>query len=361
MPSPLVSVILPVRDGRPYLVEALRSMLGQTLTDLELIAIDDGSRDGSAEDIARAAAVDPRVRLHVQGGRGLVAALNHGLTLARGRYIARMDADDVALPTRLARQVSLLEREPSIAAVGSALRIIAGQRLTDEVTIYPTSPAEVRAELTHRNPLAHPTVTARRDALVSIGGYRPQFRDAEDFDLWLRLAERHDLTNLPEVLCHYRWHGRQSIFERIEQQALSSCAALACARARGRGQKDPSEALIGPVTWDFVLGLGHSREELSEQIAAAHKVAVRLLLANGLLEPAARTAEIVARACRTGALQGRAARFESHMAGFHVEVARRRPVGAMLELTRLVRADPGEAAWRGARSLARRVAGSPTT
>lgn len=122
--EPLISVVMPVRDGAAFLEQAVRSILGQSLRELELIAVDDGSTDGTAALLAGFAAGDGRVRVLGGAARGLVGCLNRGVDAARGRYVARMDADDVAHAGRLARQVAVLEGDERVAVVGSAWRVI---------------------------------------------------------------------------------------------------------------------------------------------------------------------------------------------------------------------------------------------
>src|SRR5690348_9897876 len=124
MAPPLISVLLPVRDAAPYLDAALDSLARQTLGDFEIIAIDDGSTDGSREILARHAAADPRSSVHAQAAEGLVATLNRGLALAAGTYLARMDADDVAWPERFAAQAAFLADRSSAALVGGAMQEI---------------------------------------------------------------------------------------------------------------------------------------------------------------------------------------------------------------------------------------------
>src|SRR5260221_8928985 len=124
MPSPLVSVVLPVRDGAAFLHQAVASIRGQSFADFELIIVDDGSVDATPALLARQAAADPRIRLLAAAGSGLVPALNQAIAAAAGRYIGRMDADDVALPRRLERQVAVLATRPSVAVVGSFVQVI---------------------------------------------------------------------------------------------------------------------------------------------------------------------------------------------------------------------------------------------
>jgi glycosyltransferase involved in cell wall biosynthesis len=235
--------VLPVYNSEPYLAEALDSILRQTFDDFELIAVYDASTDNSRTRLEDAARRDARVRVVDGPGRGLVDALNLGLERARGEFIARMDADDVSQSTRFARQVEYLRANPQIAVVGSAITLIdAAGRVMREID-YPLTPAEVdRFLIETGSALAHPAVMARRDAMLSVGGYRSLFQHAEDYDLWLRLAERHSLANLPERLLRYRHHDTKGSLRHAAAQQLATHVARLCAEARRSGRPDPLEA-----------------------------------------------------------------------------------------------------------------------
>jgi hypothetical protein len=240
---PAVSVVLPVYNGEPYLVEALNSILRQTFEDFELIAVDDASTDNSRSYLEEAARRDARVCIVDGPGRGLVDALNLGLVRARGEFIARMDADDVSQSTRFAQQVEYLRANPQIAVVGSAITLIdATGKLIREID-YPLTPVEVdRFLIETGSALAHPAVMARRNALREVGGYRSLFQHAEDYDLWLRLAEGHSLANLPDRLLRYRHHDTKGSLRHAAAQRLATHLARLCAKARRSGQPDPLAA-----------------------------------------------------------------------------------------------------------------------
>jgi glycosyltransferase involved in cell wall biosynthesis len=236
-----VSVVMPVFNAAEYLEAALESVLVQTLGDLELIVVDDGSTDASPEILERATAGDARVRVvRNQGNSGIVVALNNGWRLARSRYVARMDADDVALPDRLERQVDFLDAHPEVAAVGGAVTILDARGLKGATVTYPGSSAAIRRALPRYNCFAHPAVTIRRAALEAVGGYR--YDHVEDYDLWLRLDERFDLANLQEVVLLYRQHIRQISFRAVEEQARRTLAVRAAARIRRATGRDPLDS-----------------------------------------------------------------------------------------------------------------------
>ncbi len=235
---PRVSVVLPVRNGGAYLAPAIDSILTQTFTDFELIVVDDGSTDGTAAMLASIS--DPRLIVVAGPAAGIVAALNTGLARARADLIARMDADDIALPGRFAAQVAYLDANPAVAALGSAVILIDADGRDLEPVGYPQSPEAIRALEPHVHFMAHPTVMMRAAAVRAVGGYRAQFVAAEDADLWLRLGDTHDLANLAEPLLRYRTHaGQFSAVKRAEgRRAVALAAFLASERRAGRGEAD---------------------------------------------------------------------------------------------------------------------------
>ena len=234
-----LSVVLPVFNGEASLDEAISSITGQSFRDFELLVVDDGSSDGSAAIAGRHAANDPRVKLLSNPGKGLVAALNHGIEQASADLIARMDGDDVALPLRFERQVTRMAGEPDLLVLGTATIRIDENGKELEVAMPPADPAEVSRVLDRVNPIAHPTVVMRRAAVRAVGGYRKAYLRAEDYDLWLRLAEIGKLANLTEPLLRYRIGGgfRPELFAR---QVLSEIAARAAAGLRRSERNDPT-------------------------------------------------------------------------------------------------------------------------
>lgn len=198
MSRPAVSVLMAVRDGAAHVAEAVQSVLAQTLGDLELIVIDDGSADATPAILAGVG--DPRLRVHAQAPAGLTRALNRALALSRAPLVARLDADDVARPERLARQVAFLDAHPDVGLLGTAaVEIDAGGRVVRTVC-PPAHDAELRRVLIRRNPFVHSSIMLRRTALEAAGGYDERVPVAQDYDLWLRLAPVTCLACLPEPL-----------------------------------------------------------------------------------------------------------------------------------------------------------------
>ena len=238
-----VSVVMSVYNGERYAPEAVESILAQTFRDFEFILIDDGSTDGSKALLEGYAKRDPRVRLVSRPNKGLTKTLNEGLDLARGEFIARMDADDVSLPTRFEKQVAFLRANPDVVCVGA--RVL-------RVDPYGSPLSESDHKLTHEEidrqlmeeglgwAITHPVAMMRRDAVAKVSGYREQFRTSQDLDLWLRLAEVGRLANLPEVLLKYRYHPESVGFTKFEEQRRVKSIILSDAYAR-RGRTPPAE------------------------------------------------------------------------------------------------------------------------
>jgi glycosyltransferase involved in cell wall biosynthesis len=239
--APLVSVVLGVRDGADTIAEAVASVLAQEGPALELIAVDDGSTDATGARLRELAAGEPRLRIVEQPPVGLTAALARGCALARGRYLARQDAADRSLPGRLARQVGRLEAEPERVLVACGTRVLApgGEPLyevvQDDAAVHAGLAATRAGEL--RGPV-HGSVVFRRDAYEAAGGYRAEFRVAQDLDLWLRLAERGAVGAVPEILYEARL-GYGSISSLAgDRQRAAARLALAARRRRAAGERE---------------------------------------------------------------------------------------------------------------------------
>jgi glycosyltransferase involved in cell wall biosynthesis len=205
---PAVSVVMSVHNGQKYLRDAVESILNQTFRNFEFIVIDDGSTDNSKEILEEYAAKDRRIRLISRENRGITKSLNEGSALARGEFIAHMDADDVSLPERLVKQVAHLEKNQICVAVGGqALRIDCDG---DPINVWEVPISHETVDSHHITGgvggMIHPAVTIRLNALTDIGGYDERLSASSDLDLWLRLAEVGELTNLPDVVLKYRVH-----------------------------------------------------------------------------------------------------------------------------------------------------------
>ncbi|MDO3379601.1 glycosyltransferase [Geoalkalibacter halelectricus] len=231
MSYPQVSILLAVRNEQSYLPAALASLQAQTLSDWELIAVDDGSRDATAAILAAAARRDRRIRLFRRPWRGLVAALNYGLARCRAPLIARMDGDDLCHPRRLQLQASFLRRHPDIGLVATAVRHFPRHRISDGMRAYESwqndliDPQDIQRDLYVESPFAHPSVMLRKRILAQAGGYQDH-PWAEDYDLWLRLARLGvRFARLPQVLLF--WRDRPRRLTRTAPQC-SAAAFRAC-------------------------------------------------------------------------------------------------------------------------------------
>ena len=261
MGQPQVSVVIPVWNGERHLKQAIESILAQDFLNFELIIIDDGSTDDSGR-IAATFAHDKRVIIRTQENAGVVSARNHGLQIAKGEFVAFLDADDIAKPDRLSKQVAYLQANPEVAVVGSHITYIsdeAGELRTQE---FPSNPDLVAMALENGNPLAQPAVMLRKSMAMAVGGYRAAFRlGAEDYDLWLRLSEKHPLANLPEVLTFYRIHPDSLTHRFRHEQTLAALAAMCAHRRRISGRPDPIDGIHGPLTAVDVMTFGLSDKE----------------------------------------------------------------------------------------------------
>ena len=239
-PNVVVSVVMSVYNCQRYLAEAVESILAQTLRQFEFIIIDDGSTDGSGAMLKEYAERDPRVRLVSRANKGLTKSLNEGIALSRGRYIARMDADDVALPERFAEQVRWLDEHPDYAAVGSDVQQIDGDGNPLPGPEIPLAHELIEKDLLQGKggALRHPALMVRREVLVAINGYEERYITAQDLDLYLRIGERGKLANLPKVLLRYRIHPESVNFAKRFRQDQDVHDILASAYRR-RGLKMP--------------------------------------------------------------------------------------------------------------------------
>lgn len=225
-PLPL-SVLMPVYNAEKYVAAATESILTQTFGDFEFIVIDDGSTDGSPSILKSYAAQDSRLRLIIRPNLGLVKTLNQGLAMARGEFIARMDADDFALKDRIALQVEYLRAQPECAVVGCSTLWVDSDgdpiARNDAVTSHEKI---TEILLRGRGGLCHPGAMFRRTIAQEVGGYRSEYEYAEDIDFFLRCGEHGRLANLPQCLLEYRQHFTSICANRYHLQRQRAEAAV---------------------------------------------------------------------------------------------------------------------------------------
>ncbi len=234
--EPRLSVLMTVYNGLPYVRSAVESILNQTFVDFQFVIVDDGSTDQTLEYLQGLA--DPRVTVVARENGGTAAAANEGLSYCSGELLARMDADDEAIPTRFERQVQYLDQHPEIGLVGSYTWAL-GECRTGGVTPLPTDHEEiVDALMAGRHALSHPTLMMRTDLLEEIGGYWP-YRLIDDWDMMLRMSETTLLANIPEPLLRYRVHRGSLNGESMAKMRFSIDFARARSKSRREGLLEP--------------------------------------------------------------------------------------------------------------------------
>jgi glycosyltransferase involved in cell wall biosynthesis len=259
---PLVSVLLAVHNGARYLSAAVDSVLGQTLQDLELIVIDDASTDQTS-DLLAGVGDERLVRLRNEEQAGLAASLNRGLEAAAGRYVARLDDDDIAVPERLERQLARIGAQPNVAIVGSAVVDLDAQGRRGKTHRLPGGGAALRWHALFSSPFFHPTVLVDRELLDRHGlRYDPAFLESEDYDLWTRLFAFAEGANLTEPLVEKRVHAAQASLRRSDvQQSFQRQVAL---REIARLAPDLSEEQA-----ELAWGLGSGRVAPTQEAGQA--------------------------------------------------------------------------------------------
>ena len=229
--SPLVTILMPVCDGEQFLREAIDSILVQTFTDFEFLILDDASADSS-----RSIALgydDPRIRLLANDRNlGVTRTLNRGIQQARGRYVARMDADDVSMPERLERQVAHLDANPDCAAVATFSQIIDADSVPQGEVCADLSPEELDRQLQLQNRIVHGAVMMRTDVVRRLGAYDETMKRSQDYDLWLRISDEHAIHILPEFLYSWRQHGQGISSLYADEQDRYAARARDSARRR---------------------------------------------------------------------------------------------------------------------------------
>ena len=265
--GPLVSVVMVTCNVERYLREAMESVLSQTFRDFEFVIVDFGSTDKSQDIICSYASNDSRINFREITKCGLAAARNAACFLAKGRYIAIQDADDISLPHRLTAEVDFMEKHPEVGLVGSAIQSIDSDgKYLATVNNYPTEDQEIRLQLKEWNPFWQPTVLMLREAFVRVGGYRVAFSVSQDYELWLRISEHYKCANLRQILVNYRIHPYQVSVRQRKKQILNVLAAQAAASLRQQGRTDPLISAT-EITPALLAGMGVSEIEQESALA----------------------------------------------------------------------------------------------
>lgn len=216
---PLVTVLMPVYNGEKHLRESIGSILDQTLEDFEFWIINDGSTDGSERIVN--SYNDSRIKLlRNEMNIGIAETLNRHIRQVRSKYIARMDADDIAFPARLQKQVRFMDENPEVGVCGTWMRLFGD---TESIMRYPASHALIKIDMLFCCPIAHPTVMMRKSIAEEVNIlYRTDFQAAQDYELWSRVIDVVRFANLQEVLLKYRTHKDQVCHYRKETQLAFS-------------------------------------------------------------------------------------------------------------------------------------------
>lgn len=220
-PVPTVSWLIPAYNAEPFLAEAMDSVLAQSFTDFEVVAVDDGSTDRTLELLRECEKRDRRVRVLSRPNTGICGALNDGLNLCRGVFVARTDADDVVYPSRLEAQMAYMAAHPQCVAVGARVVKTCSRNVPLYEAAVPLDHDQIERMLLlgEGQAIIHGVTLFRRQAMIDAGGYRDEYRHVEDIDLFLRLARIGELANLPVALMTYRQHlGSINHTRRMEQQ-----------------------------------------------------------------------------------------------------------------------------------------------
>jgi glycosyltransferase involved in cell wall biosynthesis len=240
----LVSILMPAFQVEKYVGKAIESILAQTYPHWELIILDDGSTDTTPEIIQGYAVLDPRIQFHRREHKGLVDTLNKGIELAKGKYLARMDADDIAHPGRLEKQIIFLEEHPKIGILGTAVRTVDEAGGVVGFLSVDTTDLEIRWRALLMNPFIHPTVMMRREVLLlNQLEYDPSAEAAEDYDLWVRILQVTRGANLKSELLDYRIHPQSitSSFQEVLNTTSLKIARKACESILLHDSMDPDD------------------------------------------------------------------------------------------------------------------------
>ncbi len=257
--TPRVSVLVGAYDNASTLDRAIDSILAQTVTDLELLLIDDGSRDATPQVIAAAVARDRRVRaLTMDGNVGISRSLNAGLRAARAPVVAVQDADDHSAPERLERQLALLAARPEVAVVGSRMHEVdeSGRELAPRTSFRP---GDVNDVLLRFNPIPNTSAAFRREVALGLGGYDERYRYAMEYDLWLRIADSWVVHALQEPLST-RVMGASNVAARADRAQTGEALVIRVRTlARRRTLRGASGLVVPAVAWLTPVALKRAR------------------------------------------------------------------------------------------------------
>ena len=329
--DPLASVVMTVFNGERFLREAIDSILSQTFSDFELIIINDGSTDSTAAMLDSYARSDPRVRVYHEEHKGAVESLNRGCGLARGKYIAVMDQDDVSMPDRLERQIGFLENHEKVGLLGGAVEGIDDQGRWVFLDQPPLEDEPIRAAFRSFSfPMCHPAVVMRKQAFDATGGYRAPFLPAEDYDLFYRIIEGWRVANLSDVVLRKRIHSNQFSIRSLRQGILSLLASHALSLARQRDSVEPpcQEPVISE---GFLEKLGVSRTSQQRALVSAYAFYIGYMARASQDDEVLRLVDELIDLSRSGPAD-RSALSNAMLCAARIHYRQRRPVRALVSL-----------------------------
>ncbi|HQI02387.1 MAG TPA: glycosyltransferase family A protein [Deltaproteobacteria bacterium] len=220
--TPRVTVLMPVCNGQTYVREAMDSVIAQTYQDWEFLIVDDGSTDDTPRILNEYRRRDNRIRIvRNPGNMGISMSLNTGISLSSGKFIARMDADDISLPERIGKQVNFLDRHPSVGVCGTWVQPMGGKK--DRAVLYPRTHDSIVCTHLFNPAIAHPSVMMRRETLEKHGlSYSTQFPYAQDYEFWVRCSHHTRLANIDEVLLILRQHENKISEKKKQDQSRAA-------------------------------------------------------------------------------------------------------------------------------------------
>lgn len=238
-----LTVIMSVYNGAPHLAEAVESILGQSFGDFQFLVMNDGSTDASQDILESYAKHDQRLRPLYRENKGFVASLNELIAMVRTPLIARMDGDDISLPSRFAKQIDYMAEHPECGVLGTQMFDIdeKAELIRAPVSAYPITAEGTVHNICHGGPIvSHPTALMRTHLVHQVGGYHAAFRHCEDFDLWARLSNITKIWSLPDHLFKYRHWSHQVSTRFVYQQHIGAAISRLAYHERAAGRQDPT-------------------------------------------------------------------------------------------------------------------------
>ena len=284
MRRPTVSVLIATYNSEKYIDEAIESVLQQTLRDFELIVVNDGSTDGTREQLRKYEEM-PRITIIDQQNSGPAAARNRAFQASTGEFIAILDADDRNHPARLEIQSQRLRRDPQLGLVGAFARKITPSGKPLEILEVPTSYDEIAARIDQSSQFVHATVMIRRDIFKALGGYREDYPASEDYEFLRRATHDYRAANIPKVLYDYRIHAESNTFYALEQQKLYGLLTRHLAKTN-RAVEQCIDLQANTLSPEILVDLGVPRRVIDEALFSSYKRRIRVLVGLGDLEGA---------------------------------------------------------------------------